>query len=78
MAATRPMTDVLRVAVLLPSLSLPTRIARTQQTSASPPGHDLPPPATSSAIRATRIQTVVTLDGRLDEPFWATADSIDQ
>src|ERR1051325_5561818 len=77
MAATRPMTDVLRVAVLLASLSLPTRIARTQQTSASPPGHDLPPPATSSTIRATRIETVVTLDGRLDEPFWATADSID-
>ena len=33
--------------------------------------------AQSTTIRATAIRTAVTLDGRLDEPFWATADSID-
>src|SRR5713101_5207575 len=31
----------------------------------------------SATIRATAILTAVTLDGRLDESFWATADSID-
>src|SRR6059036_3216118 len=31
----------------------------------------------SATIRATLIRAPVTLDGRLDEPFWATADSID-
>src|SRR5207244_13354569 len=33
--------------------------------------------ASSAAIRATLIRAPVTLDGRLDEPFWAAADSID-
>src|SRR2546421_4951488 len=33
--------------------------------------------ASSATIRATLIRAPVTLDGRLDEPFWATADSID-
>src|SRR5436190_4898378 len=33
--------------------------------------------AQSTTIRATAIPTAVTLDGRLDEPVWATADSID-
>ncbi len=32
---------------------------------------------TRATIRATAIITAVTLDGRLDEPFWTTADSID-
>ncbi len=71
------MTNVTRVAVLLASLSLPARIARTQQTSSGPTGHDLANPASRSTIRAAPIKTVVTLDGRLDEPFWAMADSID-
>src|SRR5207247_10182338 len=31
----------------------------------------------SATIRATLIRAPVTLDGRLDEPFWAAADSID-
>src|SRR3989440_7310512 len=31
----------------------------------------------SATIRATLIRAPVTLDGRLDESFWATADSID-
>lgn len=30
-----------------------------------------------ATIRATAIGTAVTLDGRLDEPFWASADSVD-
>ena len=33
--------------------------------------------AQSTTIRATAIPAAVTLDGRLDEPVWATADSID-
>src|SRR5438876_519170 len=33
--------------------------------------------ASSATIRATLIRAPVMLDGRLDEPFWATADSID-
>jgi len=37
----------------------------------------LPAFAQRTTIRATAIPTAVTLDGRLDEPFWATADSID-
>src|SRR5438132_10432130 len=32
--------------------------------------------ASSATIRATLIRGPVTLDGRLDEPFWAAADSI--
>src|SRR2546427_4300460 len=32
--------------------------------------------ASSATIRATLIRAPVTLDGRLDEPFWLTADSI--
>src|SRR2546425_12200748 len=31
----------------------------------------------SATIRATLIRAPVTLHGRLDEPFWAAADSID-
>src|SRR5207244_3919839 len=33
--------------------------------------------ASSATIRARLIRAPVTLDGRLDEPFWAAADSID-
>src|SRR5881296_4120983 len=33
--------------------------------------------ASSATIRATLIRAPVTLDGRLDEAFWATGDSID-
>ena len=33
--------------------------------------------AQRTTIRATAIRATVRLDGRLDEPFWATADSID-
>src|SRR5216684_2026807 len=71
------MTGVTRIAVLLASLSLPAQIAAAQQWG--------PPDTTrargrlpsSATIRATPIRTAVTLDGRLDETFWATADSID-
>src|SRR5213595_1201647 len=31
----------------------------------------------SATIRATLVRSLVTLDGRPDEPFWAAADSID-
>src|SRR5437762_1567829 len=37
----------------------------------------MPALAQRTTIRATAIPTAVTLDGKLDEPFWATADSID-
>src|SRR5437899_10455247 len=33
--------------------------------------------ASSATLRATLIRAPVTLDGRLGEPFWAAADSID-
>jgi hypothetical protein len=33
--------------------------------------------AQTTTVRATAIPTSVTLDGRLDESFWTTADSID-
>src|SRR5712664_3093303 len=33
--------------------------------------------AQRTTIRATAIRATVRLDGRLDEPFWALADSID-
>src|SRR5256885_6021525 len=37
----------------------------------------MPAVAQRTTIRATAIPTAVTLDGKLDEPFWTTADSID-
>src|SRR5436853_3906665 len=37
----------------------------------------MPAVAQRTTIRATAIPTAVTLDGKLEEPFWATADSID-
>jgi len=37
----------------------------------------LPAVAQRTTIRATAISAPVILDGRLDEPFWAAADSID-
>src|SRR5437762_3935874 len=37
----------------------------------------MPALAQRTTIRATAIPTAVTLDGKLDESFWATADSID-
>jgi hypothetical protein len=38
------------------------------------PGHDS---ARAATLHSTVISTPVRLDGRLDEPFWATTDSID-
>src|SRR5467141_2321716 len=37
----------------------------------------MPAVAQRTTIRAAMIRAPLTLDGRLDEPFWATADSID-
>src|SRR5437899_1553640 len=37
----------------------------------------MPAVAQRTTIRATAIPTAVMLDGKLDEPFWTTADSID-
>jgi uncharacterized protein DUF5916/cellulose/xylan binding protein with CBM9 domain len=71
------MTNVTRVVLLLASLCLHAPVARTQQTTPGPTPHGLAHPTGSSAIRATHIETAVTLDGRLDEPFWTAADSID-
>ncbi|HKW41598.1 MAG TPA: DUF5916 domain-containing protein [Gemmatimonadales bacterium] len=51
-----------RGSLTLTSLSVVTAVALAQQ---------------AGTIRATPILTAVTLDGRLDEPFWAMADSID-
>ena len=37
----------------------------------------MPAAAQRAAVRASTIRSAVTLDGKLDEPFWAAADSID-
>ncbi len=62
-----------RVALALAGISVLTRTGTAQQgRAASGAG-----PASSATIRTTPIPGPVTLDGRLDEPFWRTADSID-
>src|SRR6266705_2882242 len=56
-------------------ISLVTGAAAAQQTRDTSGGRGRSP--SRATIRAAAILTAVTLDGRLDEPFWATADSID-
>jgi hypothetical protein len=71
------LTTLTRATITLGSIGLLTGAAAAQQRGSSdttPATGRLP---SSATIRATAIFTAVTLDGRLDEPFWATADSID-
>ncbi len=64
------MTTATRVTIALAGLRLVTAAAAAQQS-----GHD---PSGSATVHAAAIGGTVTLDGRLDEAFWATADSIDE
>ena len=59
------------VSIALAGISILSRMGAAQQDNSE--GRR----ASSATIRAALIRTPVALDGRLDEPFWATADSID-
>ena len=60
-----------RVSIALAGISILSRMGAAQQDNSG--GRR----ASSATIRATLIRAPVTLDGRLDEAFWATGDSID-
>src|SRR5207302_491235 len=60
-----------RVSIALAGISILSRMGAAQQENSG--GRR----TSSATIRATLIRAPVTLDGRLDEPFWAAADSID-
>ncbi len=60
------MTTSTRVTIAVAGISLATGTAAAQQTIDTG----------GAKLHATAILTALTLDGRLDEPFWATADSI--
>jgi len=60
-----------RVSIALAGISILSRMAAAQEDNSG--GRR----ASSATIRATLIRAPVMLDGRLDEPFWATGDSID-
>src|SRR2546422_570884 len=62
-----------RVTFALAGISLLTRVAVAQDENSPHRGGR----ASAGKIQATLIRAPVTLDGRLDESFWATADSID-
>ena len=68
------MTTATRVTIAMASISLATGAA-AQQTRDTSGGRGRSP--SRATIRAATILTAVTLDGRLHEAFWATADSID-
>lgn len=63
------MTTLTRVTMTLAGIGLLSSAAAAQHTSG--------PDTSSATIHAAAIRAEITLDGRLDEPFWATADSID-
>ena len=60
-----------RVSIALAGISILSRMGAAQQDNSG--GRR----TSSATIRATLIRAPVTLDGRLGEPFWAAADSID-
>lgn len=59
------------------AISLLAGTAAGQQTSVLDTSVGRGKPASATTIRATAIVSAVTLDGIMKEPFWATADSID-
>ena len=71
------MSTVTRVTIALAAMSLLTSAAPAQQGSSVDTSGGLGASARSATIRAAAILTTVTLDGILQEPVWATADSID-
>jgi len=71
------LTMLARATITLGSIGLLTGAAAAQQRGSPDTTRARGRLPSSATIRATAIFTAVTLDGRLDEPFWATADSID-
>ena len=71
------LTTLARATITLGSIGLLTGAAAAQQRGSPDTTRARGRLPSSTTIRATAIFTGVTLDGRLDEPFWATADSID-
>ena len=71
------LTTLARATITLGSIGLLTGAAAAQQRGSPDTTRARGRLPSSATIRATAIFTAVTLDGRLDEPFWATADSID-
>src|SRR5439155_15223154 len=65
------------VTIVLAVISFATSAAAAQRTSAVDTSRGRGASADPAIIRATRIRTAVTLDGRGVQPFWTTADSID-
>jgi len=68
-------TPSTRVTIAMVGIRLVTGVAAAQQTGDTSGARGRSP--TRTTISATGILTPVTLDGRLAERFWATADSID-
>src|SRR5256714_8532913 len=60
-----------RVSIALAGISILSRMGAAQQDKSGGSG------ASAATIRATLTRAPMTLDARLDEPFWATTDSID-
>src|SRR3989440_471671 len=60
-----------RVSIALAGISILSRMGAAQQDNSGGSG------ASAATIRATLTRAPMTLDARLDEPFWATTDSID-
>src|SRR5256885_2766668 len=60
-----------RVSIALAGISILSRMGAAQQDNSGGSG------ASAATIRATLTRASMTLDARLEEPFWATVDSID-
>ena len=71
------MTAFTRASIVLATGALIARVAASQQASGLDTSGGRGGSARRATLHATAIHTAVTLDGRLDESFWATADSID-
>ena len=66
--------SIRRAALSLPGALLAAALARPQRAVAQPAG--TPPPTAAPSLRAGALGGALRLDGRLDEPAWAAADSI--
>ncbi len=71
------MTTFTRASIVLATSALIARVAASQQASGLDTSGGRGGSARRATLHATAMHTAVTLDGRLDESFWATADSID-
>ncbi len=71
------MNGVIPRAFALASIALAARSVEAQQTATSDTSVGRGASTSKATIRAAAVIAAVTLDGRMDEPLWATADSID-